>query len=332
MTTLPAVPEQPAELALLQLREEDRERVLDYVAPDLAESTQRAYRSHLREFAAWCADRGYSPLPATEATVIAYLTAAVHAGKLRPSSARAVKSAISVMHDAAGHPNPTRGPGLKNALGRLDREFQGGRRKQARAALADDIRAMVAAMGTDLTLVDLRDRALLWTGFGGAMRREEAVGLDVEDLERMPGSRTRAHIRRSKTDQTAIGATVTLPRDAVEAVDAWLDAARIERGAIFRRMIHRTVSPRRLSDQSVRVIVQARAEAAGLGPGWSGHSLRRGAATEAVANGASVPQLKRLGRWKTTGAAELYVDDSAWADDPERLLGLARDEGPDSAG
>jgi site-specific recombinase XerD len=329
VTSLPAVPSQPAELALVHLLEEDRERVLDYVAPDLAESSQRAYRSHLSEFAAWCAGRGYSPLPASEATVIAYLTWAVQQGKLRPSSARAVKSAISVMHDAAGHPNPTRGPALKNALARLDREFQGGRRKQARAALADDIRAMVAAMGTDLKLIDLRDVALLWTGFGGAMRREEAVALDVDDLERMPGGRTRAHIRSSKTDQTAVGKAVTLPRDAVDAVHVWLAAARIDRGPIFRRMIHRTVSPHRLSDQSVRLIVQARAEAAGLGPGWSGHSLRRGAATEAVANGASVLQLKRLGRWKSTGAAELYVDDSAWADDPERLLGLARDDVPE---
>lgn len=326
MSTLPAVRTESAELDVTRLREDDEERVLRYIEPDLSENSQRAYRSHLKEFTQWCRDpeRDYSPWPANEATVIAYLTWAVEGGKLRPSSARAVKSAISMVHDAAGHPNPTRGRALANALRRLDRLHEGGRVEQAHAALADDVRTMTAAMGTEL--VDLRDAALLWTQFGGAMRRSEVVALDVADLERMPGGRVRAHIRRSKTDQTAVGKTVVLPRDAVEALDRWLCAGGISSGPIFRRMIRRTVSGSRLTGQSVREIVKTRAAAAELRPGkWSGHSPRRGAATEAVANGASVLELKRFGRWKSTSAAELYVDDSAWTDDPERLLGLDRD-------
>jgi integrase len=53
----------------------------------------------------------------------------------------------------------------------------------------------------------LRDRAILLLGFAGAFRRSERVALDITDLEFCNGG-LRVRIRKSKTDQEGLGATI----------------------------------------------------------------------------------------------------------------------------
>ena len=57
----------------------------------------------------------------------------------------------------------------------------------------------------------LRDRALLLLGFAAAFRRSELIGLDVADVEDVPGG-FRVTIRRGKTDQESRGAVVAIVR------------------------------------------------------------------------------------------------------------------------
>jgi integrase len=87
------------------------------------------------------------------------------------------------------------------------------------------------------TLIGRRDRALLALGFAGAFRRSELVALEVSDLTEVPDG-LRVLIRRSKTDQTGQGQEVAIPRGyrlrPVEAVQAWLAAAEISGGPVFR--------------------------------------------------------------------------------------------------
>jgi hypothetical protein len=63
------------------------------------------------------------------------------------------------------------------------------------------------------------------------------VALDVADLEFCDGG-LRVHIRRSKTDQEGAGATIAIVPGSiacpVQAVKAWLDAASITTGPVFR--------------------------------------------------------------------------------------------------
>ena len=97
---------------------------------------------------------------------------------------------------------------------------------------------MVALAPTD-TLRGLRDRALLLLGFAGAFRRSELVALRVEDLAFVPDG-LRVAIRRSKGDQEGAGQEIAIPHGTrlrpVEAVRAWLDAAGIAEGPVFRRI------------------------------------------------------------------------------------------------
>jgi len=68
-------------------------------------------------------------------------------------------------------------------------------------------------------------------------RRSELVALDVADIE-FTDDGLRVTIRRSKTDQEGQGATIAIIRGGtscpVKAVKAWLDAAGISEGPIFR--------------------------------------------------------------------------------------------------
>ena len=89
-------------------------------------------------------------------------------------------------------------------------------------------------------------------------------------------------------------------RCAVGAVQTWLQAAGIHRGAVFRQMRRGdTLTDRRLSDQSVALIVKRRALSAGVDPAkLSGHSLRAGYATAAAAAGVEERKIANVTRHK----------------------------------
>jgi len=138
-----------------------------------------------------------------------------------------------------------------------------------------------------------RDRAILLIGFAAALRRSELVNLNLSDIERADGG-ILLTIRRSKTDQEGAGHVVAIPRGSklapVAGLDDWLSATGRTTGPVFtsiRRGNHITAN--RLTDQAVALIIKRYAAAAGLDPSlFSGHSLRSGYVTEALANGADV--------------------------------------------
>ena len=76
----------------------------------------------------------------------------------------------------------------------------------------------------------------------------------------------------------------------MRALRAWLDAAGIDAGPIFRPIDKAgTVKPKRLTCRSVANLVKAYAERAGFDASiYSAHSLRSGFLTSAAGNGASI--------------------------------------------
>jgi integrase len=97
--------------------------------------------------------------------------------------------------------------------------------------------ARATALTAPDSLKGLCDRALLLLGFAGAFRRSELVALDVGDLEDTEDG-IKITIRRSKTDQEGHGETIAIIRGGascpVKAVKAWLLAAGINEGSLFR--------------------------------------------------------------------------------------------------
>jgi integrase len=164
-------------------------------------------------------------------------------------------------------------------------------------------------------LKDIRDRALLLVGFAGAFRRSELVGLDVEDLEEVDGG-LKITIRKSKTDQEGLGSAIAIVRGSiacpVTALKAWLDAARITSGPVFRsvRKGGKNVGDR-LSDHSAATIVKAHAKRVGLDPAlFAGHSLRAGFLTSAASRGASIFKMMDVSRHKSVDTLRGYVRDA----------------------
>ena len=66
------------------------------------------------------------------------------------------------------------------------------------------------------------------------MRRGELVALQFSDLTVKSDGFGTVLIRRSKTDQEGVGAVAPIPADAMRHVQAWIAAAGIHDGPLFR--------------------------------------------------------------------------------------------------
>jgi hypothetical protein len=118
-----------------------------------------------------------------------------------------------------------------------------------------------------------------------ALRREELVHLTVEDVVTGPDGLT-ITLRRSKTDQEGEGRTIRVPFGStpatcpVRVLAAWITAAGLTEGPIFRGVSRHGALLGRLSGREVARVVQRRAAAVGLeASAFGGHSLRAGLAT-----------------------------------------------------
>ncbi len=242
---------------------------------------------------------GFQPLPADPETVGAYLAAA-GLGYALPTLRRRV-AAIARAHRMAKQPLDTRHPAIRETLRGIARTH--GEPPRRSAALAtEDIKRLIATCGTDLA--GLRDRALLLLGFAGALRRSELVGLDLAHLRPTPLGMRLLIARSKKTDKAGEGVEIGIARGStpetcpVRAVRAWLKAAEITDGPIFRRVTQwGTVGQHRLHPDAVRQILLKRAAAAGIEGTLlepiTPHGMRAGFITTAYRNG--VPDEEIMG-------------------------------------
>ncbi len=291
MTSLP-VPVAPANVVEFQ---DHLASAAAYALADKSDATRRAYTADFTDFTAWCGGLGAEPLPASVATVAAYLASLADRG-LKASTITRRAAAIGYVHRRSGHEPPTNAEPVKAVL-------KGIRRKLG-TAVTRKAPATAKAIGAMLKQVPdsregKRDRALLLIGFAAALRRSELVALTVEDLERAPDGLL-ITIRRSKTDQEGEGHVVPIPRGGklrpVEALEEWLSVSGIRTGRIFA-----------LTDRSVANIVKRYAEAAKLDPTmFSGHSLRAGFVTSALEAGADIMKVMDVTRHREVKTLKAY--------------------------
>ena len=264
-----------------------------YAEASRSPATRRAYRAAWQAFCLWCSGRGARPLPATPHLAAAYAAHLAQLGR-RPSTVEQAISAISVAHQAAGHPSPTRDARVRAVLSGIRRAHgAAGPGSRGKAALETPaLREALATIPWD-TARGLRDRALLLLGFAGGLRRSELASLDLEDLELVPEG-LQLRLRRSKTDQEGRGRLLGIPYGLhpetcpVRAVRAWREAAGISSGPLFRTVDRAgRILPRRCSDRAVARAVQRAVRVSGGDPGRVGaHSLRSGFVTSAARAGA----------------------------------------------
>ncbi|QND23487.1 site-specific integrase (plasmid) [Rhizobium leguminosarum bv. viciae] len=195
-------------------------------------------------------------------------------------------------------------PALKSAIRLAVRAAPRQRvRKSAKAVTGDVLAKLLATCATD-SLRDLRDRAILMVAFAsGGRRRSEIAGLRREQLtveppievpDGPPLPSLAIHLGRTKTTSGEQDDVVYLTGRPVEALNAWMTAAKIDKGSVFRGIGRwGTVSKRAIDPQSVNAILKQRAVMAGLEPGeFSAHGLRSGYLTEAAIR--NIPLLEAM--------------------------------------
>lgn len=275
-----------------------------------AHSTRVAYEGDWKRFTVWCEEHGLASLPADPTTVILYATDMTkNEGKALNTLYRRM-AAISQCHKQAGYQSPTQSYGVAKYLAGLRRELTVAQTRK-RPILAADLREIVT--GIPDTTIGIRDRALLLLGFAGAFRRSELAALDLTDVELVRDGMI-VTIRKSKTDQEGEGRNVGIPFGRanacpVTALQAWIQHAGIENGALFLRVDrHSNILPQRLCAQAVALIVKKYAEQLGYDPdAFGGHSLRAGLATSAAQAGKSERAIMAQTGHKSVATVRRYI-------------------------
>ncbi len=214
-------------------------------------------------------------------------------------------------------------PALKQAIRLAVRAAPRQRRHKSAKAVTGDVLAKLLATCTTDTLRDIRDRAILMVAFAsGGRRRSEIAGLRVEQLTveapiEVPDGPAlpslAIHLGRTKTTSGEDGEVVYLTGRPVEALNAWLAAAKIDQGSVFRGIGRwGTVSKRALDPQSINAILKQRAEMAGLDSGeFSAHGLRSSYLTEAANRGIPLPEAMEQSRHRSVQQASSYYNNAS---------------------
>ena len=268
-------------------------------------NTERAVRSDLGIYAAWCEGEGKRALPAKPETVAAFVDAM--AETRAPATVRRYVTSLGIAHRALGLERTLKSPQVRLALKRMHRRK--GRRQDQAAGLTWPLRRRLLEAAGD-RLIDDRNRALLAVAYDAMLRRTELVSLQVTDfLEEIGGDGTLL-VRRSKTDGEGRGEIVWIGPDTVRLVRAWLDRAGIADGKLFRSVAKGGRTGEGLDPSQVPRVFKAMARQAGLPDtmvgGLSGHSARVGAAQDMVAAGIELPAILHAGRWKSTAMVNRY--------------------------
>ncbi|API57414.1 MULTISPECIES: site-specific integrase [Rhizobium] len=213
-------------------------------------------------------------------------------------------------------------PALKSAIRLAVRATPRPRKRRSAKAVTGDILAKLLATCVTNSLRDIRDRAILMVAFAsGGRRRSEIAGLRREQLtiepqiavENGPPLPSLAiHLGRTKTSGSEHDEVVYLTGRPVDALNAWMTAARIESGSVFRKVDRwGNVSKRALEPSAVNQIVKQRAAMAGLDAGeFSAHGLRSGYLTEAANRGVPLPEAMEQSRHRSVQQASSYYNNA----------------------
>ncbi|KAB2692418.1 site-specific integrase [Brucella intermedia] len=213
-------------------------------------------------------------------------------------------------------------PSVKSAIRLAVRALNRPRSRKSAQAITGDILGKLLATCSSEDLAALRDRAILMLAFGsGGRRRSEVAGLRMEQLVKQapvtdengsPLPSLGIHLGRTKTSGADHDEIVYLTGRPVEALTRWLEAAKIDKGSVFRKVDRwGNVSARALEPSAVNRIVKQRAQMAGLdATEFSAHGLRSGYLTEAANRGIPLPEAMEQSRHRSVQQASDYYNNA----------------------
>ena len=280
-------------------------------------NTVRAYKSDFNDFGLFCAQNGFKSLPSEPKIVALYLTyLSTKNAKMSTLKRRLVS--IGVIHKLKGHYLDTKHPSIiENIMGikRRKGSIQNGKKPLLISSLKIIINVIDQQNKEKIKI--LRDRSIILIGFSGGFRRNEIVSLNYDDLDFVPEG-LKIKIKRSKTDQFGEGSIKALPYFdnsqycPVVSLKNWIDIARINSGALFRRFSKGSrLTEKRLTDQTVALLIKEYLQLAGIdNKNYSGHSLRSGFATSAAESGAEERSIMAMTGHKSSEMVRRYIKEA----------------------
>ncbi len=275
---------------------------LDHLAVErgLAANTLSSYRRDLARWTAWLAAAGRTRLSeVVEADVAAFLAALRSGDDTHPalSAASAGRAVVAVrgLHRFA----------LREGWTTVDpaREVRPPvpARRLPKAITVSQVEALLAAPDAE-TPLGLRDRALLELLYGTGARISEAIGLDVDDLDRAAGL-VRLDGKGGKQRVVPVGSY------AGRAVEAYLVRSRptLAAGGSGTPALFLNARGGRLSRQSAWTVLRAAAVRAGIPDAVSPHTLRHCFATHLLDGGADVRVVQELLGHASVTTTQVYT-------------------------
>lgn len=166
----------------------------------------------------------------------------------------------------------------------------------------DQVEAILEAAGAPGTTLARRDRALLEILYGTGARISEAVGIDIDDLDREEG----ALLLRGKGGKQRI---VPVGSFALTAIEAYLTTARpaLTSSTVSTAALFLNARGGRLSRQSAWTVLTRTARIAGIGVDVSPHTLRHSFATHLLDGGADVRVVQELLGHASVTTTQIYT-------------------------
>ncbi|MFT3931055.1 MAG: site-specific integrase [Spongiibacteraceae bacterium] len=291
----------------------------DYISAATASNTRRSYQSAIQHFEMeW---RGF--LPATADSIARYLAA--YAPTLALNTLKQRLAALAQWHIEQGFPDPTKAPLVKKTLKGIQalhpepikraKPFQLNQLDHLVAWLDQRIALASSAEQRPTRLKAARDKALVLIGFWRGFRSDELGSLRVEHITAIPDEGMTLFVPSTKTERSGYGATFKTPALSrlcpVTAYAQWIALSELSEGPVFRRIDRwGNIGDEGLHPNSFIPLLRELFRIAGIDDptSYSSHSLRRGFATWANANGWDIKTLMEYVGWKDVQSAMRYID------------------------
>jgi integrase/recombinase XerD len=278
---------------------------LDHLAVErgLAANTLTSYRRDLRRYVEFLQERGVEDLDDVDEPIVSAFLIRLREGDADHPPLSATSAGRTVVAVRGFHKFCV-SDGLATADPAAGVRPPAPARRLPKALPLADVEAILDAAGSAGTTLALRDRALLEVLYGTGARISEAVGLDVDDVDRVDGT----VVLRGKGGKERM---VPIGSYALAAVDAYLTRARPELAAVGTPdragALFLNARGGRLSRQSAWSVLVKAADRAGVTRDVSPHTLRHSFATHLLEGGADVRVVQELLGHASVTTTQIYT-------------------------
>ncbi|WP_151711614.1 site-specific integrase [Acinetobacter junii] len=290
-----------------------------YIDASIRKNTQKSYESAVRHYEVeW---KGF--LPATADNISQYLID--YADKLSINTLNQRLAALAQWHIEQGFPDPTKAPIVRKVLKGI-KTLHPAQEKRAKPFQIEQLykanewldEAISNAQETGNRIAELRhnrNKAFLLLGFWRGFRGDELTRLKIEFIEVSQGEGMICYLPQSKGDRHNKGTSFKVPAlnklCPVSAYIDWLQISELTDGAVFRSINQwGQLGKEGLHIDSLIPLLRKLFAEIGIDSPelYSSHSLRRGFANWATANGWDMKMLMEYVGWKNINSAMKYIE------------------------